>query len=55
VTQHNYIQNQYNLYWFEIQPSVTISTLHQIILEFPTLSNDGITTLFTNNLGLNDY
>lgn len=26
-----------------------------IVIEFPTKSNDGVTTLFTNNLGLNEY
>lgn len=55
VTQYNYIQGKYNLYWFEIKPSVIISTRHQIIIEFPTKSNDGITNLFSDNLGLNEY
>lgn len=55
VTQYNYLQNKYNPYWFEIQPSVIITTKHQIIIEFPTKSNDGITNLFSENLGLNEY
>lgn len=55
VTQYNYIQNQYNPYWFEIQPSVLIKSIHQLVLELPTKSNDGSTALFTDNLGLNEY
>jgi hypothetical protein len=34
---------------------VIIKANHQIVVEFPTLSNDGITTLFTYNLGLTEY
>lgn len=55
VTQHNYVQNEYNVYWFELKPTVTIKTNHQIVLEFPTKSNDGLTNLFSNNLGLTGY
>ena len=32
ITQYNYIQNQYNLYWFEVQPFVTIKSTHQLVL-----------------------
>ena len=34
---------------------MTILTDHQIIIEFPTRSNDGTTRLFTDNLGLIEY
>jgi hypothetical protein len=54
VTQYNYIQNQYNVYWFEVQPFTTITIKHQLVIEFPTKSNDG-QNLFSNNLGLAEY
>lgn len=40
--------------WVEFVPTTMITTDHQIVLEFPTLSCNG-TTMFDNNLGLNDY
>lgn len=55
VTQYNYIQNEYNPYWFEIQPFTKIKANQHIVIEFPTKSNDGITNLFSYNLGLGQY
>lgn len=41
----------YSPFWLSLTPALTISNNHQIILEFPTLSNDGITVMFSNDLG----
>lgn len=46
-----------NLLWIDLAPTTPITSTHQVVLEFPTLANDGVTTLFDNDLGMNylDY
>ena len=46
-----------NLLWIDLSPNTPITSTHQIVIEFPTMSNDGVTALFDNDLGMNylDY
>lgn len=37
--------------WVELEPTTTIATNHQLVVEIPTRSLDGTTTLFADDLG----
>jgi hypothetical protein len=41
-----------NLIWIDLSPTTPITATHQVVIEFPTLSNDAVTALFGNDLGM---
>lgn len=43
---------KHNLLWIDLSPTTPVTSTHQIVLEFPTMSNDGVTLLFDNDLGM---
>lgn len=47
----------FNLLWIDLSPTTTITAQHQIVIEFPTMATDGVTTLFDSDLGMSylDY
>ncbi len=51
LTQFSYSVGVYSPFWLEIVPSVNIEITHQLIIEFPTLSNDGVSKMFDDDLG----
>lgn len=50
VTSFVTIPGEWNLIWVELNPTTTIATNHQLVIEIPTKSLEG-TLLFANDLG----
>jgi hypothetical protein len=52
LTQFNFLGNTFSPFWLELSPAVEITASQQIVLEFPTRSNDG-SAMFAEDLGWN--
>lgn len=56
LKQYSYLASSQNLIEVTVCPTTTIlAGSQQLVIEFPTKANDGVTILFDNNLGMADY